>query len=503
MRRAFPLISFLAFLAAACGGAEDEGGVALATIDSSPLAFDDGMRLSYAGQQLRGATAQGLVTLDQTGEVVPAAAESWIVTDEGRSYIFRLRQARWPDGDDLTAREVRASLRATMRDLAGTSLGLDLRRVRDVRVMTGRVIEIRLSSPMPEFLHLLAQPELGIRRPPSAAGLGPMRLTRDGAVARLAPLDPDSPDPDRIDPRRALSLRTLPAGTAVDRFRDGQLAAIFDGRLPNWPFADVGPLSRGTVRLDPALGLFGLEFLNADGLLADPARREALSMAIDREALFGPFNIGGVSYETRVVPDAVESPAGVDGQRWPDLGMEQRRAEARRRIAGWSAGAASQQSGEETGKQRGEKARQPTLRLRLPPGEGSDMLFAGLASDFAAIGVRLERAGKGGPADLALTDRLARYAAPRWFLNQFNCSLSVAICSQDADLLVEQAVAEPDGARSANLIAEAEGALAATEPFIPLAMPIRWSMVRGSLGGFAENRWGWHPLFPIASAPTS
>ncbi|MCP9221679.1 ABC transporter substrate-binding protein [Erythrobacter sp. LQ02-29] len=485
--RALPiLILFLALAIAGCDRSDPQGGVALATIDDNPIAADPGLRLSYAEQQVRGAVAEGLVTLDAAGEVVPAAAESWIVTDDGRSFIFRLRQVRWPDGSELAAREVRDSLQRARKELSGTSLGLDLARIRDIRALTNRVVEVRLTSAMPEFLHLLAQPELGIRKRRSAVGLGPMRLVPERDVSILT-FPERAPDEPAAEDRRVVSLRALPAREAIEQFHSGALAAVFDGRLQDWPFADVGPLSRGTIRLDPALGLFGLEFVNADGLLADAARREALSMAIDREALLQPFNVGGITYATRMVPDLVVPTELARGDRWPDLTIAQRQAEAARRIAAWARGSPTP----------------PVLRIALPGGEGGDLLFAGLARDFAAIGVRLERAEEGGPADLRLVDRLARYAAPRWFLNQFNCTISRSICSPDADLLTAQAVAEPDAALSTNLIAEADAALTGAEVFIPLAMPIRWSMVRGSLGGFAENRWGWHPLFPIATAPTS
>ena len=49
------------------------------------------------------ATAQGLVAFDASGEILPALAQRWIVEEDGRSYIFRLRRAQWPDGSKVTA----------------------------------------------------------------------------------------------------------------------------------------------------------------------------------------------------------------------------------------------------------------------------------------------------------------------------------------------------------------------------------------------------------------
>ena len=46
---------------------------------------------------MRAATTEGLVGLDAEGQVIPALADRWIVTDDGRSFIFRLRDGTWPE----------------------------------------------------------------------------------------------------------------------------------------------------------------------------------------------------------------------------------------------------------------------------------------------------------------------------------------------------------------------------------------------------------------------
>jgi hypothetical protein len=139
----------------------------------------------------------------------------------------------------------------------------------------------------------------------------------------------------------------------------------------------------------------------------------------------------------------------------------------------------------------------------LPPGPGSGLLLGRLREDLAAIGVRLERAKDDEAADLMLVDRPARYADARWFLNQFNCAVTRPLCSPVADLFVRQSLDAETPEEAARLLAEAEAALTEAEVFIPLGAPIRWSLVRGSVGSYAENRWGRHPLFPMAIAPIS
>ena len=92
---------------------------------------------------------------------------------------------------------------------------------------------------------------------------------------------------------RAVELRAESAPRAIAQFDDGELDLVLGGRIDALPLADTGPLSRGTVRLDPALGLFGLQVRRGQGLLATAQGREAIAMALDRPALIEPFNIGG------------------------------------------------------------------------------------------------------------------------------------------------------------------------------------------------------------------
>jgi len=84
----------LAPLLGACSGNADEDGLPVVVIGEPESIFEDGLRLSSGAQLVRDATSSGIVALNAQGEVVPGLGESWIVTDDGRSFIFRLRQVR-------------------------------------------------------------------------------------------------------------------------------------------------------------------------------------------------------------------------------------------------------------------------------------------------------------------------------------------------------------------------------------------------------------------------
>lgn len=482
------VLSLLAPLLLAGCGATDDDLVEVVFIGEATELENDGFRLSPAAQHLRAATAEGLVTLDASGNVVPGVAERWIVTDDGLSYIFRLRNSDWPDGTPIEAQDVRAELRRTIARLRDTSLGLDLAKIREVRAMTGRVIEIRLWSPMPDLLRVLAQPELGLRR--NGQGTGPMAATQGEAGWVLRPRPPQSrglpQNPQWNERTRRVRLRALPPREAVAAFESGTADLVLNGTLANLPLPDLGALSRGTVRLDAALGLFGLRVHSRAGLLAGAARREALAMTIDRDTLLQPFNIGGWTPTTRIVPPGLPDDIGTIDERWTDLSLEERRDLAAQRVAAWLAE---------------DEERTAQVTIALPPGPGSDMLFGELAKDLAAIGVTLRRVDDADEADLTLVDRVARYGGARWFLNQFNCSLDNGLCAPEADARVAEAVTEVDPMVRAALYAEAEAELAASNVYIPIGAPIRWSLVRGGVEGFLENRWNVHPLLPLALRP--
>ena len=116
------------------------------------------------------------------------------------------------------------------------------------------------------------------------------------------------------------------------------------------------------------------------------------------------------------------------------------------------------------------------------------------------IGLGAARVDPTEPADLRLIDRVADYGRPEWFLHQLSCAPAVPACSEEGDaVLAAVATAEPQA--RAGLLGEAEAKITAANGFIPFARPLRWSLVRADVTGFAVNPWGVHPLLPLALAP--
>ena len=499
---------------------ENEARIDLAVI-GAPDALADGLRpaarLGPAGQLVQAAVAQGLVTLDVQGQVVPGVAERWIVTDDGDSYIFRLRDGTWPDGAPLTAEDVARALRQALNALRDTPLGIDLAEIGEVRVMTDRVLELRLARPVPELLQLLAQPELGLWHKGRGSGpLEPLRAragtkpaeTPDLALKglQLAAIPPARLGQPQVDSdgfgdgpgSRKIRLRALSAEAATAAFERGDVAAVLGGRFADLPLAQTAAgISRRALQIDPTPGLFGLAVVSTAGPLRAPEFREALTMALDRDGLGSAIGLTGWVASSAIVPPApagasalsaapapgLATPERVASPAWRGWTMEARRAEAAARVARWQA-----RSG----------GALPSMRLAWPAGPGADAVFARLASDLAAVGLTLVRVDEGAPAELRLVDLVARYPGPLWYLNQLSCPARRTVCSAAVDAQLALARAESDPVRRLALLTAAEADMTAANVFLPLGTPVRWALVRPGAAGFAPNSAAFHPLLALA-----
>lgn len=471
--RARILATLCALSLAACDGGGNARFDVLVAGDAETAA-NAAVPLTQASALIREATGSGLVALDAQGRIRPDLAARWIVTDDGLSYIFRFERVE-AGSDTMTASDVRKALLAAIDDLKGTGLGLDLQVIDGVFARTDEVIEIKLKTAMPEFLQLLAAPELALKLDdPSHA----LTLSVDGPQFTLATANAeDAP---------SLDVRVASPKEAVERFQAGQAELMLGGGLDGLPHVEIGGLLRGTIRLDPVAGLFGLAIVpGGSEFLSRASNREAISMAINRQSLIQPFGIGGWAPRSRLVPVGPPGTLQPPG-RWDGVDVEERQAFAAQRVAGWVAN----------------EGAVPPITIALPEGSGGDILFRGLSASMSRIGIALERVGPDEKAQLRLVDEVAMLDRPEWYLHRLDCTVIRGACNEQADLLVAEAIKETEPQLRAQMLAEAENILTAENTFISFGPPIRFSLVRGGVEGFSVNRWGFHPLSQLVRDPT-
>jgi peptide/nickel transport system substrate-binding protein len=222
--------------------------------------------------------------------------------------------------------------------------------------------------------------------------------------------------------------------------------------------------------------LFGLAPARAASPLADPELRRLLAQAIDRDALISALDVPGLVGRATLLEAGLEGVPDPVTPQWMTVPIGERRPEL---IA-----AADRLFGAEE---------RPVIRIALPEGPGAQQLFNRLAADWALLGIKLERAGEGQPADLELIDSVAPSISPAWFVRRFRCAVA-PICDEEADPLLEAARAAPVAAQRGALLAEAARLMDENQLFIPIAAPVRWSLVSDRIEGFAGNRFARHTL---------
>ncbi|MEG3169439.1 ABC transporter substrate-binding protein [Sphingomonas sp. LB3N6] len=452
----------------------DTGAVIVSAIGSPPRIVDARrVRVDTPSRLCVDSTAQGLVRFDAAGQIEPGLAERWIVIDGGMSYIFRLREGDWGDGTPVTADQVVAALKRQIAPGSRNPLAPFLTAIDEIVVMTPQVIEVRLSRPRPDLLKLFAQPELSLLRMTPLGGSGPFRVAARGRSPLLRPaFDPNQADPEdqrAIKPEEDVRLIGERAARAIARFAHRDSDLVSGGSFVDWPLLATTEISPANIRVDPAAGLFGLAILRRDGFLAEAANREAVAEAIDRTALTTAI---APAWDTadRLLPDILDSAALPQVPAWTLLTQDERRVAARQRVAGWTGGPVS-------------------LRIALPNGPGATLLYAQVAASLIAVGITPYRVAQGADADLALVDAVAPYDSARWYL-----ATACVVCGEAAQAAITAAREAPTLAERARQIAAADVAMNADVAFIPLARPLRWSLVSTRLQQWQPNARAWHPL---------
>ena len=471
-RGSLPICAVVSLLPLLAGCGQDESGpIAVGAIGGPPALVNPNLVPLDPPKALMAETAaQGLVRFEASGQIQPALAQRWIVSNDGLRYTFRLAPLRWSGGGGITAAQVAGRLRAAMRPTSRNRLKPLLGAIDEIEAMTDDVLEISLRAPRPRFLDLLAQPEMAIMH--NGQGSGPFRGIEqaDGSIM-LTRLPPD--DGEDAPPVPKILLRGQRAALAVALFRSHHLDLVTGGTAGDLPIARAAVAAASTLRFDPVGGLFGLRFTSVAGPLADPHVRDALSMAIDRASLVAALDVPNLQPRESILPVGIQELPAPAQPAWQGLPLQQRRAAAARTIANLTG------------------PKPLPLRVAVPRGPGYRLVFALLRSSWRTIGVEPQAVGPEAPADLRLIDEMAPVGMASWYLRSFACAAS-AVCSADADRAMDAARIAPSARERRESLASADAILRDTIAFIPLTAPVRWSLVARRLTGFQPNVFAYH-----------
>ena len=111
---------------------------------------------------------EGLTRFGPDGSVNPGLAESWAISDDGKTYTFKLRSGvKFHDGSDMTAEDVKFSLdRARSEDSQNAQKAL-FSGIEAVEAVDPQTVKVTLSAPNGSFLFNMAWGDAVIVAPES------------------------------------------------------------------------------------------------------------------------------------------------------------------------------------------------------------------------------------------------------------------------------------------------------------------------------------------------
>jgi len=138
---------------------------------------------------------EGLVMEDPFGEYIPGAAESWTLSEDAKTYVFKMREnGKWSNGNPVTAEDYVYGLRRSVNPATLSNYSSMLYPIKNARdIVLGKkkpqalgvssdgptTLIIELEEPTPYFLSLLTHSTTYAAHRPTVEEFGP-RFTRPG-----------------------------------------------------------------------------------------------------------------------------------------------------------------------------------------------------------------------------------------------------------------------------------------------------------------------------------
>ena len=464
---------------------------------------------------------EGLVAEDPVDlRPVPAVAERWEHSPDLLRYTFYLRpSARWSDGSPLSAGDFVASWKRVLAPSFGAANAGLLYVVRGaeayhkgatthfaevgVKAPDAFTLQVTLEHPTPYFLSLLAHPAwfpvpLGTitaageayargnpwTRPDRMVGNGPFVL-KEWQPNRSIVVE-KSPTYWDAGTVRLQAIHFYPVDsrdTEERMFRTGQLHVTYA-----LPFAKVDAYRRSkpeVLRIDPYLSSYFFRLNLRDPYLGKEKVRQALALAIDRNAIVEKLLRGGQQAAMAITPP------GMPGYN-PPVGHASDFAAARDRLA---------------------KAGHPNSR-GLPPFEvlfntsDNNRILAEAVQEMwrreLGVEVRLQNQDfkvvlaqrRLGQFQILLSDWVGDYLDPSTFLNLWRsdgANNHTGWSNLEYDTLLFAAARNPDPEARADQLRRAESLLLGEAPVIPLFHHTHVFLLQPSVRGWHANLLDRHP----------
>ena len=255
----------------------------------------------------------GLTTEGPDASVVPGAAASWTISDDGLVYTFAMRAHNWSDGTPVTADDFVYSMRRILAPETAAKYASLLYPIKNaealntgkmqgmenlgVRATNPETLEITLESPTPYFLeqlthqtafpvprHVIEKHGESWVKQGNFVGNGAYTL-REWVPNSQVTLDknPGFYDADNVSIDTVIYYPSEDRGAVQKRFRAGEIDMVrdFASEQIDWLRKNLPD----ETRIEPYLGIYYYTLNTTKPPFDDVRVRNALSMALDREII--------------------------------------------------------------------------------------------------------------------------------------------------------------------------------------------------------------------------
>lgn len=284
---------------------------------------------------------EGLTTYDKNLNNVPAMAESWEVSDDGLVYTFHLRDAKWSNGDPVTAQDFEYAWKRALDPELGSEYAYQLYNLKNgaaynageitdpdqigVKALDDKTLQATLEKPAPYFLSLTAFMTLyPVHR--ASIEANPDTWTEAGNYVSNGPFildtwehenlivlkpNPNYYDADKVKLEEIRFVMITEPSTAVAAFENGEV--YYTQPIPP---ADIDRMKQDPGYHNvPYLGTYYYGFNTTKEPWNNAKVRQALASAIDRQAIVDNITKGDQQIALSFVPPGVSGYQ--EGIGWP------------------------------------------------------------------------------------------------------------------------------------------------------------------------------------------
>ncbi|MDR5657951.1 peptide ABC transporter substrate-binding protein [Serpentinicella sp. ANB-PHB4] len=265
---------------------------------------------NYSVYQLQHMVYESLVTFNEDMTIEPQIAESWIVSEDGQSIEFTLREGiTWHDGEPFTADDViyTISLIKNNTQVRNPSIfKTSLRQVSDIRETSENTIEVTFTRPFSNGLEVMTFPILPKHihenniEDDIMIGTGPFKLTnyetmRSLTLERNLEYWGKTPYIDKI------KVEVVPDAEAqLSLFENGDID-LAQPISVDWDKYSRDKSVKIYEYVSNHFEFLGFNFRNP--LLQDPLMRKAIARSIDRNKIANDIYLGhGAVTDTPIMP---------------------------------------------------------------------------------------------------------------------------------------------------------------------------------------------------------